>query len=80
MHVAEKILKIRQRGPEILGFQLTLILYVDFKKAFDCIHRSTMNRIMKAYSTPPILLAVIEQMYENTRANVISPDRDTDFF
>ena len=39
-----------------------------------------MNRIMKAYNTPPKLLAVIEQMYENTRAKVISPDRDTDFF
>ena len=35
---------------------------------------------MKAYNTPPKLLAVIEQMYENTRAKVISPDRDTDFF
>ena len=57
-----------------------LILYVDFKKAFDSIHRSTMMRILKAYNIPPKLLAVIEKMYENTRAKVISPDGETDFF
>ena len=57
-----------------------IVLYVDFKKAFDSIHRATMMKILKAYDIPPKLLAVIEKMYENTRAKVITPDGETDFF
>ena len=57
-----------------------IILYVDFKKAFDSIHRPTMMKILKAYNIPPKLLSAIERMYENTRAKVISPDGETDMF
>ena len=60
--------------------QKALVLYVDFKKAFDSIHRSSMMRILKAYDIPPKLLAVVEKMYEGTRAKVITPDGETDFF
>ena len=57
-----------------------IILYVDFKKAFDSIHRPTMMKILKAYGIPPRLLSAIERMYESTRAKVISPDGETDMF
>ena len=57
-----------------------IILYVDFKKAFDSIHRPTMMRILQAYDIPPKLLNAISKMYENTRAKVISPDGETEFF
>ena len=57
-----------------------IILYVDFKKAFDSIHRPTMMKILKAYCIPPKLLCAIERMYENTRAKVISPDGETEQF
>ena len=60
--------------------QKAIILYVDFKKAFDSIHRPTMMQILKAYCVPPRLLSAIEKMYENTRAKVITPDGETDFF
>ena len=60
--------------------QKAIILYVDFKKAFDSIHRSSMIKILKAYDIPPKLLAVIEKMYENTRARVITPDGETELF
>ena len=39
-----------------------------------------MMKILKAYDVPPKLLAVIEKMYEDTRAKVITPDGETDFF
>ena len=58
--------------------QKALVLYVDFKKAFDSIHRPSMMKILKAYDVPPKLLAVIEKMYEDTRAKVITPDGETD--
>ena len=57
-----------------------IILYVDFKKAFDSIHRPTMMKILQAYDIPPNLISAITRMYENTRAKVISPDGETDFF
>ena len=39
-----------------------IILYVDFKKAFDSIHRPTMMRILQAYDIPPKLLNAISKM------------------
>ena len=39
-----------------------------------------MMKILKAYCVPPRLLSAIEKMYENTRAKVITPDGETDFF
>ena len=60
--------------------QKAIILYVDFKKAFDSIHRPTMMQILKAYCVPPRLLSAKEKMYENARAKVITPDGETDFF
>ena len=57
-----------------------IILYVDFKRAFDSIHRPTMMKILKAYGIPPKLLSAIEKMYENTWAKVISPDGETELF
>ena len=53
---------------------------MDFKKAFDSIHRGTMMKILEAYDIPPNLTNAITKMYENTRAKVISPDGETDFF
>ena len=59
-----------------------IIVFVDFRKAFDSIHRGKMMRILKAYGVPEAhqRLNVISQLYENTQAKVITPDGDTDLF
>ena len=57
-----------------------IILYVDFRKAFDSIHRGKMLKILKAYDVPPNLLNAISLLYEDTKAKIITPDGDTDFF
>ena len=57
-----------------------VILYVDFKKAFDSIHRGKMLKILKAYDIPPNILKAIAILYDNTRARVISPDGETEYF
>ena len=57
-----------------------IVLYIDFRKAFDSIKRNKMFRILKAYDVPPNLLSAIKIMYEDTRARIISPDGETDFF
>ena len=46
-----------------------IILYVDFRKAFDSIHRCMMMTILKAYDVPPRLLAAINKLHENKRTH-----------
>ena len=56
-----------------------IIVYADFKKAFDSVHRGMMMKILQAYDTPPNMLRAIGKLYENTRAKVITPDGETDY-
>ena len=56
------------------------IVFVDFRKAFDSIHRGRMMEILKAYDILHNLLNAIKVMYSNTRAKVISPDGETEWF
>ena len=57
-----------------------IILYVDFRKAFESIHRGMMMKILKAYAIPTRLLAAIDSLYNNTRARVLTPDGETNLF
>ena len=56
------------------------IIFVDFRKAFDSIHRGRMMKILKAYDVPEKLLCAINLMYQNTRAKVLTPDGETEQF
>ena len=56
------------------------ILFVDFSKAFDSIHRGKMEQILLAYGLPKETVAAIMMLYRNTKVKVRSPDRDTDYF
>ncbi|PIK49963.1 hypothetical protein BSL78_13170, partial [Apostichopus japonicus] len=54
--------------------------FVDFRKAFDSIHRGKMFKILRAYGIPEKMVSAIQVMYKNTEAIVLSPDDDTDPF
>ena len=56
------------------------ILFVDFAKAFDSIHRRKMEQILLAYSLPKETVAAIMMLYRNTKVKVRSIDGDTDYF
>ena len=56
------------------------ILYVDFTKAFDSIHRGKMEQILQAYGVPKETVAVITILYRNANVKVRSPDGDTYYF
>ena len=53
------------------------ILFVDFTKAFDSIHRGKMEQILLAYGLPKETVAAIMTLYRNTKVKVRSPDGDT---
>ena len=75
-----QILTIRR----ILGLQAknldATILFVDFSKAFDSIHRGKIEPILLAYSQPKENDAVIMMLYKNTKVKVCSSYGDTDCF
>ena len=51
-----------------------IMTYIDFRKAFDTIHRGKMLKILRAYGIPAQIVNAIGDMYESTMAKVISPD------
>ena len=54
--------------------------FVDFKKAFDTVHRGTMVAILRAYGIPSAIVEVINLLYTGTKAKVVTPDGQTDLF
>ena len=57
-----------------------VLVFIDFKKAFDSINHQTMFNNLKAYGVTPRMLAAIKLCYQNLKAKVISPDSHSDIF
>ena len=76
-----QILTIRRilEGVRAKNLQATL-LFVDFTKAIDSIHRGEMEQILLAHGLPEETVAAITILYRNTKVKVRSPDGDTDYF
>ena len=76
-----QILTIRRilEGVRAKNLPATL-LFVDFTKAFDSIHRGKMEQILLAYGLPKETVAAITILYRNTKVKVRSPDGDTEYF
>ena len=66
-------------GVRAKNLQATL-LFVDFTKAFDSIHRGKMEQILLAYSLPKETVAAITILYRNTKGKIRSTDGDTEYF
>ena len=78
---SEEILTIRRilEGVRAKNLQAP-ILFVDFTKAFDSIHRGKVEQILLAYGLLKETLAIIMILYRNTKVKVRSPDGDTEYF
>ena len=57
-----------------------IIIFVDFKKAFDSINREIMLRILKAYGIIHNIIQAIALMYKYYYAKVIIPDGENENF
>ena len=55
------------------------ILFVNFTKAFDSIHRGKMENPTSIY-LPKETVAAITILYRNTKVKIRSPDGDTEYF
>ena len=77
----EQILALRRILEGVNEKNLSAIVtFIDFKKAFDTIHRGKMLKILKAYGIPEIIVDAIQDSYSETRAKVTTPDGETDEF
>ena len=75
------ILALRRLIEGVKRYHLkSVIVFVDFSKAFDSVHRGMMLKILKAYGIPPQIVQAIAKLYDWTPARVVSPDGETDFF
>ena len=76
-----QILTIRRipEGVWAKNLQATL-LFVDFTKAFDSIHRGKMEPILLAYCIPKETVEAITFLNRNTKVKVRLPDGDTEYF
>ena len=56
------------------------LLFTDFSKAFDFIHRRKIEQILLAYGHPKETVTAKMMLYKNTKTKIDSPDGDTNFF
>ena len=66
-------------GIRVKNLQATL-LFVNFTKAFDSIHKEKMEQILLEYGLPKETVAAITILYRNTKVKVRSTDEDTEYF
>ena len=57
-----------------------VVVFIDFKKAFNSVHGGRMLQILRAYDIREKLIDAICLLYQGTKASVITPDGETDFF
>ena len=79
--MTSQILTIRRILQDVHAKNLeATILFVDFAKTFDSIHREKMEQILLAYGLPKEIVTAIMMLYRNTKVKVRSLDGDTDYF
>ena len=54
------------------------VVFIDFKKAFDSIHRGKMLNLLIAYGVPEQLVSAIGLLYTGTKAKIPLPDEETE--
>jgi len=70
-----QIVALRRLIEGAKGNNLTCIItFIDFRKAFDTIHRGRMIEILRAYGVPNKLVEAIETTYSETWAKVRTAD------
>ena len=72
----QQILVLRRLIEGVKSRKLPAVLtFIDFKKAFDSVHRGKMLKILEAYGIPVKLVELIRLMYEKTMAKVLQTEK-----
>ena len=79
--MTSQILTICQILEEVCAKNLeATILFVNFTKAFDSMHRGKIEQILLAYGLPKESIAAIMMLYKNTKVKVLTDKMKCSFF
>ena len=68
---ADQIFSLRQIIEKVTEGQRPVIVnFIDFRKAFDCIHRPALWKILKLYGLPKKIITIIQKLYEESSSAV----------
>ncbi|KAL1267682.1 hypothetical protein QQF64_033045 [Cirrhinus molitorella] len=77
----DQIFTLRNILEQCLEWNTPLYInFVDFKKAFDSVHRSTLWKILHHYGIPPKIIAIIQTFYEKFECSVLMNNTLTEWF
>ena len=77
----EQILTLRNIIEQTIEFKAQIVLnFIDFRKAFDSVHRDTLWEILKFYGVPGKFITIFKGLYENSRSCVRTNVGTTDYF
>ena len=78
---AQQILVLRRLIEGVKSRKLPAVLtFIDFKKAFDSVHRGKIIKILETYGIQVKIVELIRLMYEKTMAKVLTPEGETELF
>ena len=60
--------------------QTAVLLFVDFRRAFDFLHRGLLMKILSAYGVPERIVDLIDALYQDTVASVLTEDGPRELF
>ena len=68
----DKVFAIRNIIEQYIEWKMPLYInYIDFKKAFDSVHRETLWKIVRSYGIPMKICNLMQAFYENFECSVI---------
>ena len=75
------ILALRRiiEGAKAKNLKATMV-FIDFKKAFDSVHRGLLMKILRAYGIPDLIVRLIDNLYTGTVAKVLTAEGFTEVF
>ena len=72
----EQIFVLRNIVEQVVEWNSSLYLcFVDYEKAFDSMHRSTLWKITRFYGIPPKTVRMVQVMYTNRTSAVVDYSR-----
>lgn len=67
----EQIFTLRQIIEKALMWQVPVVInFIDFRKAFDSVHRESLWKIMQSYGIPEKIIGIVKSFYDNSRCAI----------